>query len=84
MISTNIMIAQGASLFQNTGSFFMAPNSTSKQLKDEILSERIKEFMIGRNSVRISDLVVNLNERADNIIKSIKILKEKGYIEEIN
>lgn len=84
MMNTNMMIIQGASLFQNTGSSLMMINCQTETIKNEMLSERIKEFMRGKDSIRISDLVVNFNEGADNIMKAIKVLKEKGYVEEVN
>jgi len=84
MMSTNMMVISGASLFQNTGSSLMMINSQNENVRIEALSERIKEYMIGKESLKISDLVINFNESADKIINAIKILKDKGYIEEVN
>ena len=50
----------------------------------ESLSNRIKDHLKGKDSVKISDLVVYFGESADKIIKAIKLLKDKGYIEEVN
>jgi hypothetical protein len=82
-MNTNMMVVSGASLFQNTGSSLMMISPQTEKIRIESLSERIKEYMKGKDSVRISDLVIYFNEGADKIITAIRILKDKGYIEEI-
>ena len=84
MMSTNMMVVSGASLFQNTGSSLMMINPQTERIRIESLAERIRKYMVGKESVRISDLVIYFNEGADKIVKAIKILKDRGYIEEVN
>jgi hypothetical protein len=84
MINTNMMIVSGASLFQNTGSSLMMISPQTEKIRIESLAGRIKEYLVGKESIRISDLVINFNESADKIVNAIKILKDKGYIEEVN
>lgn len=82
-MESEMLVMQGALLFATTGSSLMMNGAVGKELKIDILADRIKEYIKDKEEVRLSDLVGEFNESADIIIMAVNKLKEKGIIEEV-
>ncbi|MEK6952819.1 MAG: hypothetical protein AABX29_07430 [Nanoarchaeota archaeon] len=82
-MDTNLLISEGSSLFTISGSSLIINGAVGKELRIELLAERIKEYIKNKDSVRISELVEAFKESADNILKAIKKLRDMGIIEEV-
>lgn len=82
-MDTNLLISEGSSLFTISGSSLIINGAVGKELRIELLAERIKGYIKNKESVRISELVIEFKESADNILKAIKKLKDEGIIEEV-
>jgi len=51
---------------------------------EKSLPDKILEFLKGKESVFLSDLMEELDEGAVNVLKAMKILKDRGLIEDVN
>lgn len=77
-------IMEGSTIVSRGVSHILINGEVSREIDLNLLAERIKSYLKNRDKVFVSDLVEHFRESADIIFRALKILKDKGEIEEVS
>jgi len=82
MFNAEVVIQEGINLPATASSALIWNGKQNIENHVEIVAKRIKVYMKGKKKVAVSELVENLEESADIILRALKLLREKGHIQE--
>ena len=76
-------IALGATFFSTASSSIIMGGKISEEIKVDVLSRKIKEYIKDRGSVSVSELIEHFEESANIVFMALKKLKDAGFINEV-
>lgn len=82
MLNVELMVQEGINLPGVINSSLLWNGRQSIENRLEMVARRIQTYMKGKKGVTISELVDNLAQSPDIILRALKILKDKGLIQE--
>ncbi len=82
MLNVELMVQEGIHLPATINSSLLWNGRQNIENRVEIIAKRVQTYMKGKKEVTISELVDNLAQSPDIILRALKILKDKGLIKE--